>query len=124
MNLPPAQTRSTTRSPLRLVLGRPSASRREALEGYICLAPWAIGFILFIAGPMVASFVLAFTEYDVIRSPKVVGLENFQRALFKDDLFWGSLARTFYYALLTVPLGLVGSLLAAVLLNQRLRFTT
>src|SRR5581483_5677997 len=63
-------------------------------------------------------------EYDVVRAPRFVGLANFQRAFFKDELFWSSLGRTFYYALLTVPLGLLGSLLAALLLNQRLRGAT
>ena len=102
---------------------RLNLARREALEGYVCLAPWALGFVLWIAGPMLASFALAFTEYDVISSPKLVGLANFERAFFKDELFWSSLGRTFYYAALTVPLGVAGSLAAALLLNQRLRGT-
>ena len=113
-----AQSVVRARSPRRLNL-----ARREALEGYICLAPWAIGFLLWIAIPMISSLVLSFTEYDVVSNPKFVGFDNYERAFFKDDLFWTSLGRTFYYALLVVPLGVAGSLLAALLLNQRLKGT-
>jgi multiple sugar transport system permease protein len=98
-------------------------ARREALEGYICLAPWALGFLFFIAVPMVWSLGLSFTDSDVLSTPKFVGLANFQRAFFEDDLFWTSLGRTFYYALLVVPLGVIASLLAALLLNQKLKGT-
>jgi multiple sugar transport system permease protein len=98
-------------------------ARREALEGYVCLAPWALGFLLWIAVPMVWSLGLSLTDSDVLSPPRFVGLANFQRAFFEDDLFWSSLGRTFYYALLVVPLGVIGSLLAALLLNQRLKGT-
>jgi len=47
-----------------------------------------------------------------------VGLENYQRAFTGDNLFWSSLERTARYALLVVPLGVVASLCAAMLLNQ------
>jgi multiple sugar transport system permease protein len=98
-------------------------ARREAVEGYVCLAPWAIGFVVFIAGPIVYSLYLSLTDSDVLSPPRWVGLANYERAFFGDDLFWSSLARTFYYAVLVVPLGVVGSLLAALLLNQRLAAT-
>jgi multiple sugar transport system permease protein len=103
---------------------RMTFARREAIEGYICLAPWALGFLLWIALPMFASLALSLTEYDVVRAPKFVGLANFERAFFQDDLFWSSLGRTFYYALVTVPLGVAGSLAAAILLNQKLKGTS
>jgi multiple sugar transport system permease protein len=99
-------------------------ARREALEGYICLAPWALGFLIWIAGPMVYSLYLSLTDSDVLSPPKFIGLGNYERAFFVDDLFWSSLSRTFYYALLVVPAGVVGSLLAAMLLNQKLRATS
>ena len=98
-------------------------ARREAVEGYVCLAPWAFGFAVFIAGPIDYSLYLSLTDSDVLSPPKFVGLANYERAFFGDDLFWSSLARTFYYAVLVVPLGVVGSLLAALLLNQRLAAT-
>jgi multiple sugar transport system permease protein len=103
---------------------RMSLDRREAIEGYICLAPWALGFLLWIAGPMLVSLWLSLHEYDLAHPPAFIGAANFQRAFFEDDLFWSSLGRTLYYAAVTVPLGVAGSLVAAILLNQKLRGTT
>src|SRR5688572_26572511 len=74
---------------------------------------------------MLASLYLAFTNYTISSSPEWVGLENFARALSgRDDLFWSSLGRTLQYALVMVPVGIGGSLLAAVALNQGLKLTT
>jgi multiple sugar transport system permease protein len=98
-------------------------ARREALEGYVCLAPWALGFLIWIAGPMLYSLYLSLNDSDVLSPPRWVGLANYERAFFVDDLFWSSLGRTFYYALLVVPAGVAGSLLAALLLNQKLAGT-
>ncbi len=40
--------------------------RREALEGYLYLLPWIIGFIAFVGGPIIASGYLSFTKYNVV----------------------------------------------------------
>jgi len=98
-------------------------ARREALEGYLFLIPWALGFSLLIAGPMLASLYLSFTSYDIARPPLFVGAENYVRATTIDPQFWPSLAKTFYYALVVVPVGLTVSMLLASLLNQRLAGT-
>lgn len=96
--------------------------RREAIAGILWSSPWLLGFLLFTLGPMVASLYLSFTDYTISSAPNWVGLQNFVRALSgADDLFWPSLGRTLQYALVMVPLGIIGSLLAAVALNQRLR---
>jgi len=93
---------------------------KDAVQGYIFALPWILGLIVFIAGPMLASLFLSFTEYSVLDRPTWLGLENYQRALFDDDLFYTSLWRTFYYAILVVPTTLVGALFLALLLNQRI----
>ena len=98
--------------------------RREALEGYLYLTPWIIGFLAFVAGPILASLYLSFTKYNVILSPEWVGLRNYTTALTKDDLFFPSIARTFYYVALIVPVGMALSLAVAMLLNRKLVFTT
>lgn len=95
--------------------------RREALEGYLWISPWVIGFLVFSLGPIIASFYLSFTEYKIAGSPKWIGLANYSEALFNDKLFWPSLSRTAYYTIATVILGVILSLLAAMLLNQNLR---
>jgi multiple sugar transport system permease protein len=97
--------------------------RREALEGILYLSPWIVGFLLLVAGPLLASIYLSFTKYNVLRPPEFIGLQNYIYAFTTDELFIPSIWRTFYYALLLVPLAMIGSLLVAVLLNQNLAGT-
>ena len=61
--------------------------RREAIEGILYTSPWIVGFIVFIAGPLIASLYLSFTKYNVLRPAKFIGLQNYIVALTKDDLF-------------------------------------
>lgn len=83
------------------------------------LSPWLIGFLLLMAGPMVASFVFSFCRYDVLHPATWAGLTNYRR-LIEDGLFWYSLANT-AYMLLAVPLGIVVGLGIALLLNAEVR---
>jgi multiple sugar transport system permease protein len=94
--------------------------RREALEGILYTSPWILGFILFVAGPLLASAYYSFTKYNVLRPPQWIGLQNYIYAFTKDELFLPSIWRSFYYALLSVPPALILSLLLAVLLNQKI----
>jgi multiple sugar transport system permease protein len=57
-------------------------------------------------------------------SPYWTGLDNYQRALFEEPLFWKSLKNTLYFVALNVPLSIIGSLLLAMLLNQNIRGKT
>ena len=98
-----------------------SMRRREAIEGWLYLSPWVIGFILFVAGPLLAALYFSFTKYNVLRPPQFIGFKNYIDAFVSDPLFLPSIVRSFYYAALSVPLGLIGSLFVAVLLNQKLR---
>jgi multiple sugar transport system permease protein len=99
-----------------------SMRKREAIFGYIFLSPWIIGFILFLAGPMIASIFLSMTEYKMIRPPVWLGLANYSR-MFSDPLVWRSLRVTLTYTAFSVPLGLISSMAVAVLLNQRIRLS-
>jgi ABC-type sugar transport system permease subunit len=94
---------------------------REHAVGYAFLAPWLIGFFAFVAGPMAASALLAFTDYNVILPPRWVGLTNFQ-VLAQDQRFYLSLYNTAYYTFLGVPAQLAVALVLALLLNTRVRF--
>jgi multiple sugar transport system permease protein len=97
-----------------------SLSQKEALWGYAFIVPWIIGFVIFTVGPMIASLYFSFTRYNIVDPPTWVGLQNYQRMLFEDPLFWHSLQRTIYYAALALPLGLVLGLFLAILLNQKI----
>lgn len=87
----------------------------EKWAGYIFISPWAIGFLIFTAGPMVASLVLSFTQYDVLRPAKFIGWENYQE-LIEDPRLRQSLINSFYYAALHVPLATLIALGLAQLL--------
>lgn len=103
----------------RFVGGSP-ARAREAIWGYVFLLPWLLGLLIFTVGPIVASAYLSFTEYDILGTPKFTGLANYQKAFYGDELVWPSVGRTFLYAFAIVPLGIAGSLLLAIFLNQKL----
>lgn len=96
---------------------RRSLARNEAIWFYIFIAPWAIGYLLWVAGPMLASLYLGFTDYQVAQPPHWIGLGNYQ-GLFADPLFWQSLRVTAYFTFLAVPLAVVFAIVIALLLNQ------
>src|SRR5437764_155481 len=99
-------------------------ARREAWEGVLLASPWLVGFLLFTAGPMLASFLLSFTRWNGItpvHALRWVGGENYSHLLWHDPSFAKALHNTVFYALFAVPLGLGTALSLALLLNQRVR---
>jgi multiple sugar transport system permease protein len=91
---------------------------REAATGYALILPWIIGFLVWNLGPFIASFYLSFTDYTILRSPEWIGFDNYVEMFTDDRNFWRVLRFTLYYSLINVPLGLVGALITATLLNQ------
>ena len=107
----------------RLVGTQTKFQTHRALWGYVFALPWVLGLIIFWGGPILASFYFGFTNYEVIGQAKWVGLANYQRAFSTDDLFWPSMGRTFGFALAYVPAAIIGALVLATLLNQKLKGT-
>jgi multiple sugar transport system permease protein len=101
-----------------------SLNREETLWAYVFLAPWIIGLVFFIIGPMLFSLVLSFFNYTLGGQYSFAGLDNWIRAFTKDEFFWPSIGRTAMYVVGVVPLSVFGALGTAMLLNQGLRFTT
>lgn len=93
---------------------------QRALWGYVFALPWILGLVIFWGGPILASFYFSFTNYEIIGSAKFVGLDNYIRVFTRDPLFWPSIGRTFTFTALYVPAVIIGALLLAVLLNQKL----
>ena len=96
-------------------------SRKETVEGYLCIAPWLIGFVCLTLGPVIFSFVISLTKWDMISPPRMVGLENYATIFTDDFRFRQSLKVTGLYAAFAVPLGVVCSLALAMLLNLKVR---
>jgi multiple sugar transport system permease protein len=86
----------------------------------ILLLPNVIGFLIFTLFPVIASFFLSFTSWDMLQPIKWVGLQNYID-LFKDETFLKVFVNTLYFSAVTVPLGIVLSLLLAVALNQPIK---
>jgi len=94
--------------------------RREAIEGYISLTPWIIGFVAFTAIPIIISIALGFTEWTVTRPPRFIGLDNYIRMFTRDPLFVDSLRATLGYVAVSLPLKLIIGLGLALLLNLQI----
>ena len=88
------------------------------------LALTITGFFVFITGPVIASFILGFTEWDLLTPPKWIGLGNYRSILFDTPVFWKTMRNTLYYTLLYIPGAVILPLLVAVVMNQSLRGIT
>ncbi len=100
---------------------RSRQARREAIEGYLWISPWVLGFVIFTAGPIIASLYLSFTKYKIGGVAEWIGVQNYRDALVKDVLFWPSLWRTGYYSFFNVIIGVAASMILAVLLDKVVR---
>lgn len=95
--------------------------KREARWGYLFVAPFVIGFAIFMLGPMVFSFIGSFTDYNLTSKMNFIGLANFKRMFVDDQLFWKSLYNTLYFTVFNVPLTTMFSIFLAVILNQKIK---
>lgn len=80
------------------------------------MTPWLIGFVIFTLGPCLYTLGISFTSWNMIGSPKFVGLRNY-RNLLEDQLFLQAVKVTFRFVLVSVSISLVLSLSLALLLN-------
>jgi multiple sugar transport system permease protein len=115
---------ATTAPPSQLSHRRSARNRRrwrDAWVAYAFIAPWIIGFLIFTAGPIIASFGLSFFKWKMISPPKYIGLDNYIKLFTNDEWFRISLGVTAKYVLIFVPVSQALALLLAVLLNQRVR---
>lgn len=99
-----------------------AVARAEARWGYLFISPWAIGFLVFTIGPMLASLLFSFTQFNVLTPAHWVGGRNYQDLVTTD---WGPTFKAFsnvaYLAAVGVPLGIVTGLAVALLLNTGVR---
>ncbi|HEY3413532.1 MAG TPA: sugar ABC transporter permease [Armatimonadota bacterium] len=86
--------------------------------GFFFILPWVVGFFLFTIGPLIASAHYSLLDWDMLAAPRNVGLQNYRDLFVNPDFTW-SLWRTALYALMAVPVTMLGSLLVAMLLNQK-----
>lgn len=94
--------------------------RQKQAVGAACISPWVVGFLVFTAFPLVYSLYLSFTDFSLIGAPVWIGLKNYIQLFTQDAQFWPSVRLTLLYAVITVPVGVIGSLLVAILMNQKI----
>jgi multiple sugar transport system permease protein len=100
---------------------RKSLLRRQNRTAYLFLLPWLIGFFCLTLGPMLGSLYLSMTKYNLLSSPRWLGLANYVQIFTDDSMFYHSLNLTFQYVLFSVPLRLLFALLVAMALNKGIR---
>ncbi|QDZ12416.1 carbohydrate ABC transporter permease [Devosia ginsengisoli] len=89
--------------------------------GYLFLLPWFIGFFGLTVGPIITSFYLSFTDFDLLTPAEWVGVDNYVRMFTNDRSFAASMRVTFFFVIFSVPLKLAFALGVAVLLNRGMK---
>lgn len=97
---------------------------RASTAGWVFAGPALAVIAVFFALPVIAAFALSLTDFDIyaladIHNLRFVGLGNYI-GLLHDPLFWQALGNTLYFVVVGVPLSIVVSLAAALLLHSRL----
>jgi multiple sugar transport system permease protein len=103
------------------IVGLTGQARTEALWALFFMAPWIVGFLAFILGPMLASLYLSLTTFNITKPPVWVGLANYQKLAGGDRLLLKALGNTLYMVVVGIPLGQLFALSTALLLNMKVR---
>lgn len=93
--------------------------RREMWTAYGFILPTLIGFVIFIVGPMLASFAISLFQWNMLLPPRFIGLANFEH-LFNDPRIGNVYLTTFKLALMIVPTNMLLGLGLAVLLDRKM----
>jgi multiple sugar transport system permease protein len=107
-----ARTQPKERGPLWRFL------HKEGVSGYLFIAPWIIGFFLFYCYPLLDTLYNSFTEYKLFGDPQWIGLDNYQKLLFQDQVFRDTISHMVLYVSLATIIYIVGGLGLALLLNR------
>jgi multiple sugar transport system permease protein len=91
---------------------------KDNVVGYVFAAPFILGFLIFTLFPIISSLYYSFTEYNLMESPRWIGMANYQKLFIEDDKIWKSFQVTFTYVFASVPLRLGFALMVAMLLNK------
>lgn len=95
--------------------------KKQGKYAALFLFPYLLIFVIFRLGPSIAGLFIGFTNWKLAAKPSFIGLSNFAR-LFKDEYFLVSMVNTFKFFLVILPVLICGSLLLAMLLNQKMKF--
>jgi multiple sugar transport system permease protein len=106
-------------------LDRTAAKRRAAWRrrGIVLafMSPWVVGFTVFFGYPLVMSAYLSFTHYDLLSSPRWIGLANYKFLFTKDQTVWPAVKNTLWFIAIAVPLQVLFALGIAIMLSRARR---
>lgn len=111
--VPPQTVSRSARAPSRL-----ARYWQRNKYAFLFLTPWMLGLLLFALIPILASFYLAFTNYDLFTTPHWIGVDNFRHMFTSNPRYLKALQVTFKYVFLGVPLQLLTALALALILNR------
>ncbi len=94
--------------------------KQNTITAWLFILPALIGTLVFITIPVICSFSLSFTDWDLLNSITFKGLDNY-KSILNDGLFWQMLGNTFVYALSVSILGVIIPLILACILNSKIR---
>lgn len=95
-----------------------SITQKRIIGAFFLGIPF-IWLVIFVIVPIFVAFFISLTEYDIITTPRFVGLKNYTR-LVHDPIFWTTLKNTIVYTICTVPLGFAISLGLAIFVNRKI----
>ncbi|MBN1220028.1 MAG: sugar ABC transporter permease [Anaerolineae bacterium] len=90
------------------------------MVGYIFISPFILGVLFWVLIPALTAAWLVFHDWNLIRPPSYVGLDNIIR-MFSDRFLGQALKVTTVYTLVSVPLGLLVSFALALLIDTKVR---
>lgn len=95
-------------------------SRQKNLWGWLLISPAVLGLTIWVAFPLGLSLLASLWQWDMLMPPRFIGIQNYAR-MYQDELFWKSVWNTLYFTLVGVPIQIVLSFCAALLLNTKVR---
>lgn len=92
----------------------------ERFAGWVFILPALLGTLIFIVIPVICSFGLSFTKWDLLNPIRFVGLDNYKE-IFSEALFFKIFWNTVVFAISTSVLGVIIPLILACILNSKIR---
>ncbi|MGA3217708.1 MAG: sugar ABC transporter permease [Acidimicrobiales bacterium] len=99
---------------------RPRRAQGDGRAALLFILPALVGLVVFYLVPLVRGLYNSLTDYNILQSPKFIGIQNYQ-SLLHDDIFWNSLKVTVEYVGINISTQMTGGLLIAVLMDRLTR---
>ncbi len=100
-------------------IAAPFRRRDNAYIGYLFIAPSVLIVLVFVAVPIVWSFLLTFQKWSIITPGAWIGVKNYVKLFTTDPDFWNAFKNTAIFAAIKVPVSIFLSLVVAVIMNRK-----